>query len=40
MPDPFKVAKGEAVLEGILVDLNRETGRAESIKRIREYSDK
>lgn len=40
MPDPFKVGHGEAVLEGIMVDVDRKTGRAESIRRIREYADR
>lgn len=36
LPSPFKVAKGPTVLEGVIVDVDRETGKAKSIKRIRE----
>ncbi len=39
LPSPFKVAKGPAVLEGLIVDVDRETGKAKSIKRIREQSE-
>ena len=35
MPARFEVAKGPAVLEGALIDLDRPTGRAVSITRIR-----
>ncbi len=36
MPAQFEVAKGEALLEGALVDIDEGTGRARSIKRLRE----
>jgi calcineurin-like phosphoesterase len=36
VPSPFKVARGDPVLEGVLVNVDARTGRARSIKRIRE----
>jgi metallophosphoesterase (TIGR00282 family) len=36
MPSQFKLAKGEPVLEGILVDIDPKTGRAQKVKRLRE----
>jgi hypothetical protein len=36
MPAPFKVGRGCRGLEGALVDVNPETGRAQSIRRVRE----
>jgi metallophosphoesterase (TIGR00282 family) len=39
MPSRFEVAKGPAVLEGVLLDINRTTGRAQSITRIRRMDD-
>jgi calcineurin-like phosphoesterase len=35
-PSPFEVANGEAVLQGAIVDIDDETGRARSIVRVRE----
>jgi len=39
MPAKFDVAKGAPVLEGALVDIDESTGRARSIKRLREAMD-
>lgn len=39
MPSMFKVAKGPSVVEGIVVEVDRETGRAVSVERIRELVD-
>lgn len=39
LPSPFKVAAGPTVMEGVIVDVDRETGKAKSIKRIREILD-
>jgi calcineurin-like phosphoesterase len=36
MPAPFAIAKGDVVLEGVIVDVDRETGRARTIRRVRE----
>ena len=36
MPSPFKVAKDDVSLEGIIVDVDRETGKAKTIRRVRE----
>ena len=36
MPSKFKVASDDVVLEGALIDVDRKTGRAKKIKRIRE----
>jgi len=36
MPSHFKVAKHDPVLEGVVVEVNRESGRAQGIRRIRE----
>jgi len=35
MPARFKLARGDIVLEGVLVNVDRKTGRARGIKRIR-----
>ena len=35
VPHKFDVAKGEAVLEGVIIDVNMCSGKAESIERIR-----
>jgi metallophosphoesterase (TIGR00282 family) len=35
-PSPYEVANGEAVLQGAIVDIDDETGRARSIVRVRE----
>lgn len=37
MPDPFKVAKQDPVLEGVIVDVDRESGKARDIRRVREF---
>jgi len=37
MPAKFKVADNDVVLEGVLIDVDRTTGRAKKIKRIREH---
>jgi metallophosphoesterase (TIGR00282 family) len=37
MPAKFDVARGPAVLEGAIVDIDRATGKAVSIARVREY---
>lgn len=36
MPAKFEIARNDVVLEGVLIDIDRETGKARSIKRIRE----
>ncbi|MDD5707997.1 MAG: TIGR00282 family metallophosphoesterase [Kiritimatiellae bacterium] len=36
MPSRFDVAKGPAVLEGLLLELNRATGKASALTRVRE----
>lgn len=36
MPHHFKVATGNVMLEGVIVDVDPETGRASGIKRVRE----
>ncbi|OVE75978.1 metallophosphoesterase [bacterium E08(2017)] len=36
LPSMFKVAKGDTVLEGVVADIDRETGRSNSITRVRE----
>jgi calcineurin-like phosphoesterase len=36
LPAKFDTAKGEAVMEGAIIDIDPQTGRAKSIKRIRE----
>jgi len=36
MPSKFEVAKGPATLEGVIVDIDRTTGKAVSITRVRE----
>jgi len=33
---PFETARGEAVLQGAIVEIDEETGRARSIVRVRE----
>lgn len=38
LPSPFKIAQGDTVLEGIIIEIDRETGKAKGIKRIRETS--
>ena len=38
MPAKFEVAKGPATLEGVIIDIDRVTGKAVSIVRIREKS--
>lgn len=35
MPESFKVAKNDVALEGIIVDVDRETGKARQIRRLR-----
>lgn len=35
MPSRFEVVKGSSVLEGVILDVDRVTGRANSIKRVR-----
>jgi len=35
-PAPYEVANGEAVLQGAIVDIDDQTGRARSILRVRE----
>lgn len=37
IPEPFKVAKENPVLEGVVIDVDRESGKARGIRRIREY---
>ncbi len=39
MPTKFEMAKGVPLLEGILVNIDEKTGRARSIKRLREAAD-
>ena len=36
MPAKFKLARDDVALEGVLVEIDNETGRARSIKRVRE----
>jgi hypothetical protein len=36
MPQRFEVAEGEVLLQGAIVDLDGETGRAFSIRRVSE----
>ncbi|MBU1694728.1 MAG: YmdB family metallophosphoesterase, partial [Verrucomicrobia bacterium] len=36
MPSPFGVATGDVRLEGLLVTVDEQTGRAQKVKRIRE----
>ena len=36
MPARFLLATGDVVLEGVVIDVDRQTGRAKSIRRIRE----
>ena len=40
MPAKFEIAKGNVMLEGVVLDVDRETGKARSIKRIRVKSEK
>ena len=40
MPSKFDVAKGPAVLEGVIIEIDRVTTRAVGIARVREYSTK
>jgi len=40
MPAKFEIAKGKVTLEGVILDVDRETGKAKSIKRIRIKSEK
>lgn len=40
MPFKFEIAKGTVTLEGVIIDVDRETGKARSIKRIRIRSEK
>ena len=35
MPHKFKIAPGRVALEGVIMDVDRESGRAKSIKRVR-----
>lgn len=37
LPVPFKVATGDPAFEGVILDIDEQTGRAKSIKRIREF---
>jgi len=37
MPARFEVAKGPSVLEGVIIDIDRTTGKAVSIARVREH---
>ncbi len=36
MPSKYELAKGDPVLEGILIDVDPKTGRAKKVKRLRE----
>lgn len=36
LPAKFETVKGDGVLEGVLIDIDPQTGRAKSIKRLRE----
>jgi len=38
MPSKFEVAKGPAVLEGVIVEIERASGKPTSITRVREHS--
>ena len=38
MPSPFKVATHDVSLEGVVIDVDPATGRARSIRRLREPS--
>ena len=40
MPSKFDVAKGPAVLEGVIIEIDRVTTRAVGIARVREYATK
>lgn len=40
MPAPFDIASGDVRLEGLLVTVDAETGRAQKVKRVRERVDK
>lgn len=39
MPTKFKVAQNDVALEGIIVEIDPQTGRARSVKRMREFVD-
>lgn len=39
MPERFEVARGPVLLQGAFVDVERETGRATAIRRLREFSE-
>jgi calcineurin-like phosphoesterase len=36
MPSKYQLAKGDPVLEGLLIDIDPKTGRAKKVKRLRE----
>ena len=36
MPSKYQLAKGDPVLEGLLIDVDPTTGRAKKVKRLRE----
>ncbi|NCC50468.1 MAG: TIGR00282 family metallophosphoesterase [Spartobacteria bacterium] len=38
MPQRFEIAKDQVILEGVILDVDSKTGRAKSIKRIREQA--
>ncbi|MDD4869787.1 MAG: TIGR00282 family metallophosphoesterase [Kiritimatiellae bacterium] len=40
MPAKFHIAAGQVMLEGVIIDVDRETGKARTIKRIRLKSDR
>ncbi len=40
MPAKFEIARGNVMLEGVIIDVDRENGKARSIKRVRIKSEK
>lgn len=40
MPSKFHIATGKVMLEGVIIDVDRESGKARSIKRVRLKSEK
>jgi len=40
MPARFEIARGRVMLEGVIIDVDRESGKARSIRRIRVESEK
>ena len=38
MPAKFSLAKDKVVLEGVMISVNRNSGKAEKIERVREFN--